>query len=111
MSNHLKEYVVLGTTYGIEDFKSPGEHFFDGKKTDGRPRPRFMLWAGGCGIGTAKTPDEADTKLYQYILERVNNKLETAEAAVAKYKQAEYHLLMFKNNLVRFKVPKIRKTK
>lgn len=50
MANYIEEYVVLGKLYGIEDFKSKGDHFFDGKDIDGKPRPRFMLWAGGCGI-------------------------------------------------------------
>lgn len=111
MSNYIKEYKVLGTTYGIEDFRSLGEHFFNGKDSSGKPHPHFMLWARGCRVGTAKTLDDANTKLYHYIVKRVTNKLTAAKEIVTKCKQAEYRLLMSKNNLEHFKVPKTRKIK
>lgn len=107
MSNYIKEYIVLGRSYGIEDFKSPGEHFFDGRDgIGGKPLPRFMLWAGGCGIGEAKTLDEAYDKLYQYIWVEVRGKLRSAEIAVEVTRQVFNKLASATGNLTHFKVNK-----
>lgn len=83
MVNYIETYNVLGRCYGIEDFKSPGEHFFDGKDVTGKPRLRFMLWAGGCGLDNGhKTLREARKALLSYIRKCVLQELSTAKARV-----------------------------
>lgn len=107
MSNYLKEYKVLGRNYGIEDFKSPGEHFFNGKDSYGKPRPRFLLWAGGCSIDDAKTLDEANDKLYEYICDEVLTKLRAAEEEARNYQRIVYKLdSAGRGNLAQFKIIK-----
>lgn len=84
MSNYIEEYLVLGRRYGIEDFKSPGGHFFNGKDpATGKPEPRFMLWAGGCGIGLGtKTLKEAREYLHAYITTTITHELNIARRQV-----------------------------
>lgn len=106
MENYIKEYEILSRRYGIEDFKSPGEHFFGGKDSHGKHRPRFMLWAGGCGIGYVETLTEANDCLYLYIYETLDTDLRKAKA---KYRAIEHVVGLLglgKNNLSRFKVKK-----
>lgn len=110
MSNYLKEYEVLGRKYGIEDFKSPGKHFFDGKDgLNGKSRPRFMLWAGGCGIGYAKTLTEANDHLYLYIYETLISRLQKAKDEYKSLEHAVGLLGLCNNNLATFKIKKGKK--
>ena len=43
--SYIETYIILGRTYGVEDYKMPGEHFFPD-----RAKFRYKCWAGGCGI-------------------------------------------------------------
>ena len=103
MVNYIKEYEVLGRRYGIEDFKSPGEHFFNGKDSNGKRRPRFMLWAGGCGIEGAKTLDEANDNLFIHIYEEVSKKLRDTDLTFQEC-QRTVNILGCANNLAHFKI-------
>lgn len=76
MANYIEEYNILGRQYGIEDFKAPGEHFFNGLYITGKRRPRYMLWAGGGGIGQAKDLVMARSLLYAYILKTIQREHE-----------------------------------
>jgi hypothetical protein len=80
--NLTEEFKVLDYSYGIEDFKSPGEHFFDGLTgIGGKPLPRFMLWTGGCVIGHFEDLKEAREYLFDYIRMEFRRKRAEAKAA------------------------------
>ncbi len=104
MANYIKEYEVLGRRYGIEDFQSPGKHFFGGKSTDGKPLHRFMLWSGGCSVGNYKTLDEAYAKLEKHISSEVSRQLQAAESKVQECNAVLGTLDAYKTNLAPFNI-------
>lgn len=112
MSNYIEEYKVLGRTYGIEDFKSPGKHFFDGKDGySGKPLPRFMVWSGGCGIGRRSTRREAREHLFLHIRERLLHKYTQAKKEVRLCEVTSDALGISPTSLNQFKVNKKDKMK
>lgn len=77
MTKYIEKYEVPGDSfYGIEDYldgQPMKDHFF-GYKFDKDRDPRYLLWRGGCGIGTAETINEARGKLFRFIRDRINQK-------------------------------------
>lgn len=105
MANYIKEYEVIGHRYGIEDFKSKGEHWFGGKDVHTEKQmPRFMLWAGGCGIGSATSLEMANDKLYHYILEDVSRQLRQTKFRLQECERAWDCLDAAPINLSAFKI-------
>lgn len=77
MSNYIEEYKLQTGDWGIEDFRSPGKHFFDGINPNSRkPMPRYHLWRSGCGCGQANTLDVARYRLLDLALDRTNTEIQ-----------------------------------
>src|SRR3990167_3640218 len=73
MTNYIEEFTILNRRYGIEDYKSPGDHFMQDKATH-----RYQLWAGGCGVDNADSLKEARDKLFSHVISDVTAKKDKA---------------------------------
>jgi len=106
---YIETFVILGTEYGIEDFKDgrPSSEHFMMEERRKRKEPRFQCWRGGSGIGSAKTLALARKKIYEYAVAVAED--ESAKA-FATYQTAQATLKKLGNDpsfLFRFEKPEI----
>jgi hypothetical protein len=67
MVDYILTFVIpQAGTYGIEDYKKPGDHFFPHL-----PHKRYRVWKGGCGIGQRDTEAEAIELIRQHAREHL----------------------------------------
>lgn len=67
--DYIEEYRVAGLRLGIEDYESPGNHFFSN-----REHKRFKCWVIGCGICCGHDAiEEAREHIRTYAIERLTN--------------------------------------
>ena len=84
MGNYVEEYSIKGLNLGIEDFKSPGRHFF----LDQQER-RFQCWVTGCGICSGHdTVEEARKHLMRYAIERFTQEAIEKQRRVSEIQDA-----------------------
>ena len=102
MVERIEQYEVPGVgRLAIEDYESPGAHFFK-RDYDAGKCGRFRLWSGGSSFGTAGTVEEARHILACYIgseLGEQRNDLQKKSQLVQ-----ESIGVMITNNLRKFEV-------
>jgi hypothetical protein len=98
MVDYAEAYQINGHSYGIEDYKKPGDHFMPD-----RPHKRFALWHGGCGIGGSEDLDEARKLLYEHALSQVRAEYHGHQERMAAANRAMEKLGNDPFNLGRFR--------
>lgn len=69
--DYVESYRIVGTTYGIEDYEQPGDHFCVSEK-----HKRFECWVNGCGIGEGyNSIVEAREFIRQDAIEALNEEI------------------------------------
>ena len=82
MSNYIEEAEIAGMSFGIEDHASPGKHFFNGAEYKKDKSKRFQMWTGGCGIGYAKTINDARKELLAYVVMQLRERIVKAQLEI-----------------------------
>jgi len=83
---YIETFVIMDSEFGIEDYKDgrPDEEHFMADKFRKREYKRFHMWRNGCGIGQAKTLQEARKKIHDYAVQIAREKLHNALTAADK---------------------------
>ena len=83
MVHCVERYVIPGAgSYGIEDYESPGLHFFLDEYLSGRCK-RFRLWRNGCGVGQADSLEEARQLIHDYARHHLQDEFERLDKTLA----------------------------
>ena len=81
---YIEKYIIAGTTFGIEDYEQPGDHFFPH-----RPHKRFKCWVIGCGICDGHDfIEEAREHLRVYAVERLADEIAKLTSRLAVCQEA-----------------------
>lgn len=89
MSEYTKQYKACGRTYGIEDLEDGKKNHWNlGKKKGQQGYSRFLLWAGGCGVGRAKTLQQAKIDMQAHIVKDLQRGKKTHSAALIEINSA-----------------------
>ena len=68
MERYIEQFEILGVgRLAIEDYESPGNHFFPNEYKSGKCR-RYRLWSGGSSFGTVDTLEEAGEAILRYAI-------------------------------------------
>ena len=66
MATYIEQFEILGVgRLAIEDYESPGNHFFPREYESGWHK-RYRLWSGGSSFGTVDTLEEAREAILRY---------------------------------------------
>jgi len=106
---YIETFVILGSEFGIEDYKDgrPDEDHFFPENFRARKRKRFMLWRNGGGFGQASTLKQARQMVYDYAAEIAHQRrrdalamLEAADQTIAKLGTDPSYLFRFEHKEV-----------
>lgn len=95
---YSETYIIGGRTYGIEDYKMPGDHFFPD-----HPHKRFRVWVGGNGFGQHDKINEARKAIYDYALSQTNTEYHAYQERMAQAQRTLQKLGDDPFNLGRFR--------
>lgn len=74
MTPYIEIHIILGVTYGIEDYEDGrplSQHFFGNDYLIKGGCKRFRLWRGGCTFRQVNTLAEARRELIEYTTQHV----------------------------------------
>ncbi len=93
---YVEQYEITGRVLGIEELMPESDKRIDGI--------RYQLWVGGCGVGRAKTIEEARGALVRYMVGYLGILIEDHEERLAKARQARIILQIGQAGIEYFEV-------